>query len=156
MAREETAGASALAHKLKGAAGCLALDEIAHCAGEIDKLITLGEDTSGASARLQSALQITLMSVAFFASGDIQGSPHAETGSHDHEQVSALLGQVFKAFNSDNPDYVMPVLIEMSKALPSELLSALYMAVEDFDFRGGETAARLLAAELGIEMENLP
>ena len=156
MAREDTSGASALAHKLKGAAGCLALDEIAHCAGEIDKLITLGEDTSGASARLQSALQITLMSVAFFASGDIQGSPHAETGSHDHEQVSALLGQVFKAFNSDNPDYVMPVLIEMSKALPSELLSALYMAVEDFDFRGGETAARLLAAELGIEMENLP
>ena len=67
MAREDASAASALAHKLKGVAGTLALDDIAHCAGELEYLIIQGEDTSGASVRLQSALEIALTSIDSFA-----------------------------------------------------------------------------------------
>ena len=156
LAREDTSGALALAHKLKGVAGSLALDEIAHCAGEVEHLIIRSEDTTDASARLQSALEITLKSIENFAPSDPETATHSENGKFDSDKVSTLLAQLLSAFNSDDPDYVMPVLTELSRSLPLERLSTLYTAVENFDFRGGETASRLLAAELGIAMEEEP
>ena len=60
-----------------------------------------------------------LLSIEIFASGDLQEIPHTETVSFNRDQVSALLGRMLSAFNSDNLDNIMPVLIELNKILPS-------------------------------------
>ena len=155
IAQDDKSEASALAHKLKGVAGSLALDEIAECAGEVEHLIILGEVTTDATARLLSALEITLRSIKIFAPSDLQKTSHSENGNFDSDHVGKSLSQMLKAFNSD-PDYVMPVLTVLSRSLSSERLNRIYMAVENLDFRGGEMAVRLLAAELGVAIEEVP
>lgn len=59
--------ATALAHKLKGAAGSLALDGVAAGAGEVDQRLRAGQAADAALAGLQAALATALGTIAQFA-----------------------------------------------------------------------------------------
>lgn len=69
MAKTERVKAAAMAHKLKGAAGSLALEEVAARAAEVDRLLRAEEDPTDSLITLQAALDIALESIHRYVSG---------------------------------------------------------------------------------------
>ena len=67
--------------------------------------------------------------------------------------LSPLLAELFKAFDSDDPGAVTPVLSKLETILPPAALAPIHEAVDNFDFRGGEEVVRALAAEYNISVE---
>lgn len=143
--------ASAIAHKLKGSAGNLALVDIAALAAELDQALRTGESPTDYYLRLQAALDIALESIARYAAADLSvASDPSEI--FEREQVSTLLDRLMSAFNTDSPDEIEPVLIVLGKVLSTARLKPIHSAVKNFDFRGGEAATRALASDLGISL----
>ena len=66
LKRRDFAAARALAHKLRGAAGTMALDDVADCAGALE-MLEPGHDPATAVSQLQKALDIAIASIAVFA-----------------------------------------------------------------------------------------
>ncbi|MBF0585258.1 MAG: Hpt domain-containing protein, partial [Magnetococcales bacterium] len=66
----ERAKAASLAHKLKGAAGSLALEEVAALASEVDKRLRGEDDPTDGLVQLQAALDIALESIHRYVQGD--------------------------------------------------------------------------------------
>ncbi|TCJ15790.1 response regulator [Parasulfuritortus cantonensis] len=143
--------ASALAHKLKGVAGNLALGEVAGHAQEVDALARNGDDLGAAIDRLQAALDVALASIRRYAPEP--GPDTAALPEFDRHLVTGQLGRALAALDADNPDGVEPLLAELAEQLPGPRIEAIRLAVETFDFRAGEAAIRRLAEELGIRLE---
>ncbi len=153
MARAAHAEAAALAHKLKGAAGNLALEEVAARAAEVDRVLRAGADPGDSFMKLQAALDTALDSIARYAPPDIATPDAAPNAVFDPRQAAPLLARMLAAFNSDAPDEIEPVLAGLDQCLPSSRLAPLRAALENFDFRGGEAAVRALAKELDSPLE---
>ncbi|WP_158300913.1 response regulator [Chromobacterium sp. ATCC 53434] len=141
--------AQSLAHKLKGAAGNLALNEVSAAAGEVDQLLQEDEDATAAIDALQAALTQTLSSISRYAPAPRDAEPPAAKEA-DKDTLGPLLLKALAAFNADDPAAVEPVLQALEPLLLADQLSPLQSAVENFDFRGGEAAIRALAIELGL------
>ena len=153
MAQAERTAAASIAHKLKGSAGNLALADVAAIAAELDHILRTGESPTDCYIRLQSVLDTALQSIAQYTATDGLDTDTAPSETFKLEQVNPLLNRLLSSFNSDNPDEIEPVLIELGKVVPSIRLKPIHTAVENFDFRGGETATHALAADLGIALE---
>jgi len=154
MAQADPAMAATLAHKLTGSAGNLALTELAAMAAEADGVLRARKDPGAVLAKLQETMEIALASIQRFAPVE-SPMPVVPTDIDHSRDIAPLLRRILDALNTDNPDAVRPMLLELGKVLPSARLAALYHAVESFDFRGGETVTRTLAAELGISLEDV-
>lgn len=151
MAGSEPAVAATLAHKLKGAAGSLALPDIARMADETDRMLQTGDDTAACFTRLQTALDTALISIAQYAPSDI-AAENQPAGDVDRAEAATLLEKLLAGLNTDRTSAIRPVLAELDKVLPSDCLAAIHAAVEAFDFRAGEAATRALATELNISI----
>lgn len=146
--------AGALAHKLNGAAGTLALNKLSLLAGEAERLLCAGEDSKQVLVQLKSALHEALAAIDRYAPPVAIGSADRAVAAADPGQLGALLVRTLHAFNSDDTLVVLPLLAELDEILPADSLIPLHVAVENFDFRGGETATRLLAFQFDISLEN--
>ncbi|MFH1871082.1 MAG: response regulator [Pseudomonadota bacterium] len=144
--------ASRFAHKLKGAAGNLALMQVAAQAGDVEGILHEGGDPAGCFENLRAALVAAVESIEQYAGAGNSDAEQA-TGDVDLAKVAALLALTLKACNSDNPDGVEPLLIELDSLLPAEQRAPLRDAVQTFDFRGAEAATRALASSLNISLE---
>ena len=155
---EPVAGA-AFAHKLKGAAGNLALTDLAASATAIDMALCANTSEVGASdvkaalLSLQAALATALASIADYAADNEMLSTSATVVTNG--KAPRLLKEVLQALNADDPSVVEPLLKELCSQLPSEQLTTLMSAVDNFDFRSGEIATRRIAAQLGIILEEV-
>lgn len=149
MSALETIASSALAHKVKGAAGSLAIERVSVLAGEVDEVLRAGENTADSFSHLQSALEIALKSIEQYASPNAQ-LVDAVSVSFDRKQVAVSLEQMLVACDSDRPLEVRPVLAALDKILPPSALLALHATFMDFDLRGTEAATLALASALGI------
>ncbi|WP_370448052.1 Hpt domain-containing protein [Chromobacterium violaceum] len=144
--------AQALAHKLRGAAGNLALDEVSSRAADVESRLQAGNDAGPALDALRIALARALDSISRYApvsaAGGAEDAPPMDAG-----QLGALLHQAVRAFNQDDPAAVEPVLAQLDALLSAAQMAPLRDAVESFDFRGGEAAAQALAETLGVSEE---
>ncbi len=143
--------AAALAHKFKGAAAYMALSEVPHLAEQLYRHLQAGTDPTPGLDALQRALDTALASAAKYAQ-DEDPTELTETVNLDLAQLKALLTRLLQAFDTDRPSAIRPVLAELGRALPMARLQALHTAIEDFDFRGGESATHALAHELGLNL----
>ena len=150
-AAEPEAGA-ALAHKLKGAAGSLALKEVEDAAMVINSALRIGgsADTTSALLALQTTLARALASIELYAPPE---SAVMSAAAIDNVMTPSLLNKILVALNADDPSVVEPLLKELRLRLPDEQLAGLMAAIDDFDFRGGETATLLIASQLGLVLE---
>ena len=151
IAASDSFDGATLAHKLLGAAGNLALLDVAQAASEIDRTLQVGDDITAVLNALQTALDTALASILLYApdATDRAATPAPmETG-----ETALLLTQILGALNADNPSVVEPLLQKLRKRLPVHQLATLISAVDNFDFRGGEAAAHSIAAQLGIILE---
>lgn len=151
MAKLDRTAAAALAHKLKGAAGAIALGNLAKLAGEADDMIHSGADTRDILGRLQATLDAALAAIAAYAPPLIHNTDNL-IETIDTVVLTDLLVRTLKAFDTDNPLSVLPLLAELDLILPAESLAPLHSAVENFDFRGGEAATKALAAQFNITL----
>ena len=152
LTRQDATAASSLAHKLKGAAGNLALMEVWQAAGKVEQVLAAG----AAAAGLVEALQLALTG-AMHAIDDFAGVPEemaqAGTDQVDHGSAAPLLMNLLQALDRDNPDEAEPVLLALAKAIPGHLLAAVQEKVEAFDFRAAEQQIFALASELHINLQ---
>ena len=152
MAKMERTDAASIAHKLKGSAGNLAILDVAALAAEVDHALRAGDNPTNEYIKLQAALDIALASITRYSSHDVATDTLA-SNTLDREKVAALLARMLKAFDSDNPDEIDPVRVELDKLLPPVHLKPIHLALENFDFRGGESATRTLAKNLGVSLD---
>ena len=69
------------------------------------------------------------------------------------QRLAELLQQLLQAFDTDQPSLIRPVLAELDTGLSGDCLQALHVALDDYDFRGGEVATRTLAHSLGVALK---
>ncbi|RXZ33938.1 response regulator [Oxalobacteraceae bacterium CAVE-383] len=162
MAQAEPEAAAARAHALKGAAGNLALFELAALTGKLDAALRAGEDADLLFAGVQMAMDIALDSIRRYApdpdqipAGAAQSGDGGGEGASDaaSSQLPQLLAELLAAFDSDDPGAVAPVLAKLNGVVPAASLAPIHEALDNFDFRGGEDAVRALAAEHNIPVE---
>jgi HPt (histidine-containing phosphotransfer) domain-containing protein len=150
MLSKNKSGAAALAHKLKGAAGNLSLVDVARYAGEIDQKLKAGSDVTGLMTDLQQALGVALASIALYAPVDTTHDSLPPLDAMTRGSIAPLLSALLQALDADNPDHAEPVLNELAMVLPQEHLQLVRATLNDFDFRGAESATRQLAENLEI------
>jgi len=152
LAQLDKPAALALAHKLKGAASNLALEELAAAAANAGQALQQGTDSGRSLQQLQDALDTALASIAQFAP-PVATQDTAEPALRDTTQLAAQLVRMLQVCHTDQPSQIRPVLAELDKLLPHEPLQPLHSAIENYDFRGAEAATRAIALSLGLSLE---
>ncbi len=163
LAAGDRAGAARLAHQIKGAAGNLALPEVARLVAELDARLSGGEagaaagpDGSGGMADLTTALQEALDAAHRSIAGLPEIPPAATTAPKDGQPPVAegitaeLLRALLRGLDSDNPDAVEPILASLADHLPADQIALLAARVDAFDFRGAEALVATLADRRGL------
>ncbi|MBI3229924.1 MAG: response regulator, partial [Burkholderiales bacterium] len=115
--------ASPLVHKLRGAAGSLALPQIAHAAALLESCLQHGDDANAALAALQTANDDTLAAIAHYAgSHTLQATTTPLTPIKDDaskREITTLLLQINTAFDSNDPYQAQPILSALLQFLPT-------------------------------------
>lgn len=152
LSQMETGAAAKYMHKMRGAAGNLALPQVSALTGAAEQTLVEGKDPADLYARLRVAMAATLESISDYAP-EPAAAERPLPERVDRERVAALLAEALAACHADNPDAVEPVLDALGAQLPAQQLEPLREAVRNFDFRGAESVARTLAAELTFSLE---
>ena len=161
---------AALLHKLRGAAGNLALEQVAAAATALEQQLLLQqkEQEEQGTQQTQEAIEQLLLALAQ-ASASIAGyaavpaphaalpfqpaSPTAPQAPPDTPRLLALLTQALHILGSDSPEGMEPVLAALEAVLPTSQTTPLRQAVESFAFRAGEAAVQTLARHLQLQLE---
>ncbi len=140
------------AHKMKGAAGNLALLKLANVCGEAEAAARAGVDVTEVRASMRATLAEAIQAIDGIAP-PVPVRDAERPRCIDPSLLSPLLTDTLDALNQDNPDTVEPLLAQLTALLPREWVKPLVHAVENFDFRAAEQAARCLADDLNLCME---
>ena len=142
LAANARGDAAALAHKLAGVAGSLALPATLHAAQRAEQLLHAGNDAAAALDTLEQALAHAIDAVAAFTA---QTPPPGQPATAASAPAGVLLARLLDALDRDDPAPAEALLQELAQVLPSSSLDALRSHLADFDFRGAERATRQLA-----------
>lgn len=151
FSEKDYTAANALAHKLKGTAGNLALPEVAQLASELEVMdVTYYPDDI--LNRLQVALNTVSASVLLFTR--VKNIPALSSpATVNMEEATTLLPELMKALDTDAPDQATKLLDNLIPIVPHAALASVRSCVDSFDFRGAEILLRNLADQLGINLE---
>ncbi|CAD0333707.1 response regulator [Xanthomonas hortorum pv. cynarae] len=139
LRNNELAAIGALAHKLRGAAGSLALPALAGAAGDLENRIDEGHDLTSALTALKDTMQRTATAIHAFLQGSEDDDVIVDDGlALDDDSVQILQA----AFASDDADKIDQALLICTPQLPGNLQQELQRAIEDFDFRRAEATLR--------------
>ncbi|MGV7194904.1 response regulator [Xanthomonas axonopodis] len=139
LRRNELPAIGALAHKLRGAAGSLALPALAGAAGDLEARIEDGYDVTASLLALRDVMQRTADAIRAFVQDDAQEADSDDSGvALDADSLQILQA----AFASDDADKIDHALLICAPRLPRSLQEELQRAVEDFDFRRAEATLR--------------
>ncbi|NIK33200.1 PAS domain S-box-containing protein [Xanthomonas arboricola] len=139
LRRNELPAIGALAHKLRGAAGSLALPALAGAASDLETRIEQGHDITSALLALKDTMQRTAAAIHAFLQ---HGGSDAEAGDDDVALDADSVQILEAALGSDDADKIDHALLICAPRLPRNLQEALQRAVEDFDFRRAEATLR--------------
>jgi hypothetical protein len=139
----DTARARALAHKLKGAAGNLALTDVAATAAALERALDRDGDREVERAALRAAFGVALASIATLEREN-GTAPATDPTDPTDPRLPGLLDELARALDRDDPDRIEPALSALAAIVPQESLSAVRACVDNFDFRGAEVCARAL------------
>ena len=147
----EKSSVAAFAHKLLGIAGNLALMELAGVAAEAIQVLRGGGDPATTMAKLQIAFDTACASIARYCP-ETGESLADQPPSSDPAYLMEVFTSALRAFDSDDPQQIRPILSQLACILPPHHLAPLIRAMENFNFRSGEEALRSLATEYNIQL----
>ena len=149
---------SRLAHKIKGAAGNLALVRVAQAAHDLELAVLEERDRAQATRHLRAAMMAAVAAVQRYAGGDnaqdaVEAPASAALAVSDVVRVAHLLRQAFTACQGDSPDEIEPLLDALAPYLTAYQLAPMRQGISEFDFRGIEASIRALAKTLHLVLE---
>jgi signal transduction histidine kinase/ActR/RegA family two-component response regulator/HPt (histidine-containing phosphotransfer) domain-containing protein len=146
----DRAVAAALAHKVAGVAGNLALLDMHRRADDAERVLATTHDPASALMNLRTALLLAVGAIEQFAPRLPGTADLAPTSAVSGAILAALLFDLMAALDGDDPGPVEPVLAALARHLPKKQLSDITRCVHDFDFRGAEAGVLMLAKELDL------
>jgi HPt (histidine-containing phosphotransfer) domain-containing protein len=159
MRASASAAAKARAHKLRGAAGSLVLDGIAHAAQVLEHCLGSASNPQAAYATLQQELDVALAQIQAYAGAEPQLAPSAQGPAVPHlapterDRLRQLLQRALQRLDDDTPAAVEPVLAELADVLPHAALAPLRSALENYAFDAGKRAVHTLATQHQLQLE---
>ena len=121
-------------------------------AGEVVQVLNAGEDPADSLTRLQAVLNIALKSIEQYAP-TVPDTNQPPINTLDPALLARLFTRMHDALNTDSLTVINPILAELDNVLLPAQLTALHLAIENFDFREAEGVIRILANDLNILME---
>ncbi|WP_426077431.1 ATP-binding protein [Janthinobacterium sp. PSPC3-1] len=138
----EAGAALALAHKLSGIAGNLALPALHRAAQATERLLASGAEARGSLAPLAAELARAVDAIAAY----LRDSPAAlRATAACGTGAQALLERLITALDADDPAPAEALLDQLRLLLPAGDIELIAAPLSCFDFRGAETAARSLS-----------
>ncbi|OSM06783.1 putative sensor/response regulator hybrid [Magnetofaba australis IT-1] len=147
---------SAIAHKLKGAAGNLGLRDVARYAGEAEEALLEGTSAQTILSNLGEAITIGLDSISRYAPSAADANAQdlgAAADAVDAKAVEPLLRDMLAALATHDPEPAEAVLERIAQLAPESLLKGVREGLEGFDFQACAQAVRDLADTLKISLE---
>ncbi len=139
--------ALALLHKLRGAAGNLALKKVADQARRLEAGFTTAKLSPGDAVALQEWIDEACHSITQLPEKSYKG-PEQELPNNLDQQVLSLLLQLLDALNQDSPHSVEPLLEALRTKIAEADWVKLNECVSNFDFRGAEQTVHQLLVTL--------
>ncbi len=140
--------AYALAHKFKGAAASLALVDVASLAGDLEATLRTQARPVEGIAKLDAAMAVVLNSIRCFAPEEEAALAPKELQPENADSIEAWLVNLEAAWRDDNVKAVRQALANLGALVPADRLAPIQAAVDNYDFRAGETATRDLMDQL--------
>lgn len=147
LASLDNTQAAALLHKLKGAAANMALLDVATSAAELEAAVRVGEGHADGFTTLQVAMDRVLVSIGRFAPEEVLFAA-PDVRPEDAGAIEALITKLQDAWHSDSAKEVRQALAELGTLVPSARLAQIQAALDNYDFRAGETATHELRKQL--------
>jgi HPt (histidine-containing phosphotransfer) domain-containing protein len=144
LARNRPADAAAMLHRLKGAAGNMALMGVWDQANSLEQALDQQTDAGPRVQDLRQALQAAQVAIAAYAGPSTEIPPTAGT---DEASADAAVEALLLALDRDSPDEAENILDRLSDQLPGHRLDAVRERLEAFDFRGAKSLAAHLATQ---------
>jgi signal transduction histidine kinase/CheY-like chemotaxis protein len=154
LAAGDRAAAAALAHKLAGVAGNLALPDTYKLAGVVELALATANDPTPALEDLRVALLQAVAAIEQFAPLAAAHGPAPVASAQAQTGLEKLLCELMEALDGDDPDPVEPLLAALAQHLSKEQLQSIVICVHDFDFRGAEAGVVRLAKEINVTLGN--
>jgi len=152
LGEAEPEQARKLAHRLRGTAAQLGLEQVAALAAEVETGPAEGPALAPLLSQLQAAMNAALSAIAALAPADAEGPPPAAAPAPDPERLSHPLGRLLAALDDDDIRLAEPAIGELMGHLPEEHLSPLRAALANYDFRGAEAVVRTVVHHYQIEV----
>jgi CheY-like chemotaxis protein len=146
--------ASALAHKLKGASGNLALKRVTKYTSQIEYSLRTGSPINDTGNLLQQALDqacvaiLDLSSQKFDKETEQQYSYNLE--GNDPEEITLLLKKLLNALDKDSPSAAEEILLSLKLRLPLDELTKIKTQIAVFDFESAKALTKKLIQKLII------
>lgn len=143
----DSPAALALVHKLRGAAGNLALKKVAEQARLLEGSVSAGKPSADDAEALQELINKACHSITQLPAKSYKGPEQALTNNPDQQALS-LLWQLLEALNQDSPHSVEPLLGALRTKIAEADWVKLNECVSNFDFRGAEQGVHQLLVTL--------
>ncbi len=139
--------AAALAHKLIGVAGSLAIPGVAGVARQLDTGLKAGEPSDALAAQLQAAIDEVCAGINGWtrtagATRSVLAAPNA-----DRSALDALLNKLLGALDENDIDRAECVLAQLQGLVEEARLAAIHAHLTDFDFRAAESLTQALLSD---------
>lgn len=141
----------ALAHKLKGIAGNLALTSVFLNAEKFEACLVAKEAVEMSLNLLKQAVAEVCLSIDSLTSKTSQISHLKLTLNYteqDRKTLISLLGRLLEALDKDNPSFAEPLLSQLQSKLPLDEFAIIEKQIFDFNFRSAENSIHSLLARL--------
>ncbi|HEY4318922.1 MAG TPA: response regulator [Herbaspirillum sp.] len=158
LAQNDLAGAAALAHKLAGVSGNLALPAMQRLAAEAERILSRGYDPTSVLSHLKHALSAAIDAINDYAAPIAPDEAlHAASGELPAAVLAELkhrLSALLHALDTDNPAPVEQVLDALKALLSGKQLLPIWTCIRNFDFRAARAETHRLAARYDIQLED--
>lgn len=138
VAEDDYDAARALAHKLKGVAGNLALPAVMAEAGRLESLLSSKQCNNESVAALQTAVAEACASIRQWPNDRCEAQPDKDPATHAEKQadLQILLTQLLEALQMNNPDYAEPLLGKLKGILSDPDHEQIVAYLANYDFPG--------------------
>ena len=146
--------ASRLAHRLKGAAAQLGVDEVAGIAAQAERRLAGPGDASEILDRLELGMSAAIGAIQSYAGGVRDEAPrHSARDVVLPVDVTAQLSRLLQALDDGDVGAAEASVDALANALPSEQLAPLRSAMASYDLRAAESAARRIAGACNVNLD---
>lgn len=147
---DDRKAAAALAHKLKGVSGNLALHNVMQAVQAVEAAVLNQTDVQSVLQTLQVAMDQACASINTLQNRHIRCDTAQDSPDflQNIPETVRLLQALAAALDEDNPDSAEPLLAELKVKWPPAEIDPIELQLADFDFRAAKISTEQLIAKI--------